>query len=160
MQFLQVAFETLRVVLPLALARQKVKPNLGATRWILNLVCMAGLGNVGHGKFLSGSVGKAHPVMVRREALGIGFDVALHLPQEVDCVVMVDHFCNVLRLYLAIRLDPSGIVGALVEVAFDVVKLAGSRFVGFSVHGVDSSKLEGGCKRENRKIVWHTSWVT
>ena len=134
MQFLQVVFSTLRVVFPLILARQKAKPNRGETRWILNLVCMAGLRLFGHHKVILGWIGKDNPVAVPCEALGIAFDVALNLAQEVDRILGVDHLCNVLRFGLDVRLDPSGIVGALVEVSFDAVEIAGSRFVGFRLH--------------------------
>ena len=150
MQFLQVVFSILRVVFPLILARQKVKPNLGETRWILNLVCMAGLRFFGHHKVVLGWIDKGDTVVVRCEALGIAFNVALDLLMVDDRIFFVDHLCNVLGFALALRLDPSGVEGALVEVNFDEVEFAGSRFVGFSsFHAVDSSKLDEGCKRES-----------
>lgn len=98
--------------------------------------------------------------MVSRKALDLAFDVALDLSMVAERILVVEHLCNVLGFRLGVGFDPSGVVRSTIEVAFDVVKLAGSRFVSFSVHGVDSSKLEGGCKRESWKIVWHTSWVT
>ena len=59
----------------------------------------------GHHKVVLSRIDKDHVVVIRCKALGIGFDVALHLPQEADCVVMVDHLRNVLGLGLVLFLD-------------------------------------------------------